>query len=1115
MSSKEPKPWKLKVFCWHCWNQREPDDKEKPDEFLCRQLKDGRIKSMGLGEHLNNNIECRRYYWVSLHLQEKLHGSSLIEYCPHPKIQEKFSKHKASQNNTADGMGLSNIPCGPVGKLARSILDSEVMHNPTVEAIDRRFIDSVMHNEQTWEEEIWFPTDEAAPSPSSHSTEGNAEASEEKFSEATLPPEVVDNTQTIKIHTGPRYFSWKERDLSWELKIRIHLMKIFRDHNIPVSAEKEVCKWAQEAQLKPGFSWDNNTSAYTGRNCIMKQICNSVPEIQGGEFKKCTIDWEYKPEVGTRETKKGKHDVFVRSFSDALLSMLENKSLFKEENLSFPNSDTPYSPENFPVLTENSMITELHHGSWWRDTWKKKCKKDSIEILVPVILCMDGIAIDNAARNSLCPLNLTLGIFNDFTRSTRSDAWETIYFHPQEKAGNSVSNLNNLHTGLKCALASLREACQVEDGITWTKLPWNGRFWPVRMKFALAFVIGDTELHDKLCGHYGCRGTKVAQICRHCDCPTKMCNQPRASFAANLWSPSRLRNKFADPSISNKDISHYPVKNAFYDLDFGANKNNIHQGSPGEKLHMLQLGCAKRAVETFKTVFLGKLRKDKTRTIDGIESLVQYYGNVMTRQSDRDFPRTRFTESISTARKEGSHFAGMLLTQMLAIASTKGRKLLNACGISNEEIDCRIYAYELVIGMEEFMKYSGTKRQVDNIKKMCIHFVNIINLHLVRTEGAGNVLVKVHLIFHIAMHMMEYGPMSGLDSSPQESNHKYEIKAPAKRTQLNRATLIKQTCERHLEYRRIDRLHREFPLFDGSKDWVQPGVHGRAAGSRFVIGKNDQGRYIKWAKKKILGFNEEVLRFCCEEVLPVLEGSESIQGFTEHERFDGESLLRFRAHPCYRSDSGQRRDVWYDWAYFEFLDDGLNKKKFAAQILCFLHLNGPFTGRSVSGFDVQTPGLHAVVRRMDDKEEKIHSKSGIRYHNHLAYFKRGKIQDGLFLFHCDNIAEELAVAQDIGNPDHYFLVGNRSDWLYAFRQRMVAVGKKSIENLCKEGESSSNNGDSMKEVQPQTSDEGNVYTDSSVVSDDSDSSLESKSESSTEDHRSKKRKASRLTPSTP
>ena len=68
-----------------------------------------------------------------------------------------------------------------------------------------------------------------------------------------------------------------------------------------------------------------------------------------------------------------------------------------------------------------------------------------------------------------------------------------------KKKPTPYESLVNLYTGLGKALESFEEVFKLDDGVLWDSLPYAGKVWPVRMKFALAYVIGDTELHDKLC----------------------------------------------------------------------------------------------------------------------------------------------------------------------------------------------------------------------------------------------------------------------------------------------------------------------------------------------------------------------------------------------------------------------------------------------------------------------------------------------------------------------------------------------------------------------------------------------------------------------------------------
>eukprot|EP00536_Pseudo-nitzschia_multiseries_P008983 jgi/Psemu1/306182/fgenesh1_kg.240_\ len=179
--------------------------------------------------------------------------------------------------------------------------------------------------------------------------------------------------------------------------------------------------------------------------------------------------------------------VYVRSFKDAIYSLFSDQQLMIEENLSFPDYSTPLSPDNNPELNPHSVISELHHGSWWKSSWKEICNPNSQEILVPIIFYMDGISLDAHGR---------------LTHS---------------RPATSKEKIQNLHNGLEVAFRSFKAACNEDGGIEWNYLPYANQQWKVKIKFAIAYVIGDTELHDKLCGKYGSFNKGVMLMCRHCN----------------------------------------------------------------------------------------------------------------------------------------------------------------------------------------------------------------------------------------------------------------------------------------------------------------------------------------------------------------------------------------------------------------------------------------------------------------------------------------------------------------------------------------------------------------------------------------------------------------------
>ena len=157
----------------------------------------------------------------------------------------------------------------------------------------------------------------------------------------------------------------------------------------------------------------------------------------------------------------------------------------REENFSFPDYMTPLSSNNEPELNDDSVISELHHGTWWKTSWDEICTSDS-QILVPIIFYMDGISLDAHGRLSLTPLNMTLGIFSVATR-TKPEAWTTIYFHPDPewestrhtRPATAKEKMQNLHTGLEAALKSFRDACNNDSGIKWDHLWYAGKQWKV------------------------------------------------------------------------------------------------------------------------------------------------------------------------------------------------------------------------------------------------------------------------------------------------------------------------------------------------------------------------------------------------------------------------------------------------------------------------------------------------------------------------------------------------------------------------------------------------------------------------------------------------------------
>ena len=107
----------------------------------------------------------------------------------------------------------------------------------------------------------------------------------------------------------------------------------------------------------------------------------------------------------------------------------------------------------------------------------------------------------------------------------------------------------------------------------------------------------------------------------------------------------------------------------FHNLEFGENKHKIHLATPGEYLHMYQLGSTKRGVKSFTCFVMGTFltsdgcRGHRTEAFISLGKIAQGYGAALTKNADRNFPRTKHTTTVlSPTKKEGNDYAGYYCT---------------------------------------------------------------------------------------------------------------------------------------------------------------------------------------------------------------------------------------------------------------------------------------------------------------------------------------------------------------------------------------------------------------------------------------------------------------------
>ena len=494
---KRRKRREVELVCHGCINLHRRVS--KPKTFKGYLTDNGEIALTQIQRHFDDHKFCNDYY---CQLEIPLSDSRVDLYPDLLEWRNSRSTGGSTPSFTSHQLGLTSM-CSINDYTSR--LDNQVMyHDVSVGQLSLSLVQSSLKRDFTeyqddsgscdsYDEDFPFENDDL--SLDDNGSVDFFESVDIKLErDEPLEDTILDGPQSLPYLTISTPTP-DHRFLSDRLKTEIQLLSILRHHKIALCVHKKIYDWAYEASLHSSLDFSNVCNPYRGREKVIKLMKDDLlPHLTNDHYEKKLLAWL--PDLSPQE-------ITLRSFENALRSLLSNKDLMHESNLSFPNADTPISCKRNPILTTDMPIEELHHGSWWIDTWNNDCdcSIDSIEILVPLIFYTDGITVDAHGKHTLTPLNFTLGILNTQARK-RKDAFETIYFHPSKSSHISIDNVQNLHNGIELALKSLLDIWKENKTVIWDNLPWVGKSWKVSMKFAIAFIIGDTEMHDKLCGRF-------------------------------------------------------------------------------------------------------------------------------------------------------------------------------------------------------------------------------------------------------------------------------------------------------------------------------------------------------------------------------------------------------------------------------------------------------------------------------------------------------------------------------------------------------------------------------------------------------------------------------------
>lgn len=765
---------------------------------------------------------------------------------------------------------------------------------------------------------------------------------------------------------------------------------------------------------------------------------------------------------------KAKAKIVVNDAEAVLESLLTDPRICDDDYLFFNND--PFSPPPDKIDT----ISDINTGLSYTETYKKLITNPRQQVLLPILFYIDGAATGQFADLKITAVKFSLGIFNRKARD-KDHFWRILGYVPDvspsktrgqrifiesghAEAALAAQNMNNnngensqtnavraqdFHTMLAVILESFLPIQQ--RGFYWD-LKYNGKVYEsIEFVPFVSFICCDTDEADRLCGSYTSRAGGVSQLCRYCQCPTSKSDDPNAHYEPKTV-PQISAMVDNNDRQALKELSQQYIKNATYLLRFGQhNLAGVHGATPMEMLHAILLGIFLYVRDMFF-----EQTGETSRLSDQINALCIQYGELFSRQSERDMPKTKFSYGIRRGKLTAKEYGGVMLLLAVVIRSTKGRMLLtdDHHGRNNSPFSQKGHLRDWILLIETLLQWESWLKSdemqcsdVEKAKNKHRYIMYLIKKVGKRVKGMGLKITKYHAIMHMVEDIVNFGVPMNYDTGFREMGHK-PIIADAKRTQKKEETFIYQVGNRVNEAHLLSLAKADLSgshmrnygqgnqLLGGN---VENASVTRNGGSQFCVEfHEDKDKYEMRLLTRVEG----------EEGMVVEQDLVDFVGKLQEKVWQWIPRLcihanHYRNGCIFRGSPLHMGKVWRDWVLVDWGDDG----KLPCKIWGFIDLRSLPHENVVNygGYDGIVPARYAIVESSlhnPDQDEWQMSEIFRPILTDVRQIRGGRVTKlKFYLADVEAFLEPITVIADIGGaPNAYFWCKNRTEWREDFVQ---------------------------------------------------------------------------------